>query len=325
MFAVTIEDRAKWLPSIFAHQVEQTQYMKQNTLERGALTRPYPEYLDAIGTGKPVYFQAKTDKVYELASVVVDLDVGRGPDDLTAWDALAVVGNMTEAGELPLPSLAALSGRGAYLWWLLTSEDGRPPLNNGDNRHMWNLVVNDLLRRTADLKGDANAKRLANWYKRPDTIDTNTGKRVIYLTFGVNHPAAVPRYRLPELMNALELHHAPVELPAPAVPAPRKAKRRTKAKRTVGIPRRRPRAVRLNSNCWGRIGPRDSRRGIGRSPSTTTTIRGVTTFGSYTGAPTTPRARRCARPARTPTNSTAGTVGPRCPNGRSPRRSPPFP
>jgi len=233
LFTIPVRKREEWLPGIFQHQVEQTQYVLQNTLSTTALTRPLDAYLQAIETGRPLYFKASNRNVYELAALVVDLDVGRGADDLTAWDALAIVGNMTDAGDLPLPSLAALSGRGAYLWWSLTAEDGRPPRNTPDNRAQWGLVIGELVKRTRNLKADPNAKRLANWYKRPGTIDTKTGREVVYLTFGLNHPAAVPLYRLPEMMEFLELHHAPAEVAAPKaaeLPAPKAAAAPRRAK-----------------------------------------------------------------------------------------------
>jgi len=224
MFVLKVRDRHEWLPAVLQHQIEQTQYIMQNTLASSALTSGTDDdYLEAIRRGDRLYYAAKNKHVFELAALVVDLDVGRDPDDPTAWDALAVVGNMSDAGELPLPSLAALSGRGAYLWWLLTDEDGRPPLATPDNRARWNLVVGELVNRTRNLKADSNAKRIANWYKRPGTLDTKTGNVVKYLTIGVNSPSAVPLYRLPEIVEQLDLHHAPAELPVSppaALPTP---------------------------------------------------------------------------------------------------------
>ena len=214
LFAVPVGEREQWFPAVLRHQVEQTQYVMQNPLGKRALVKGTVEaYTRAIDDGEPLYYAATNNNVTELAAMVVDLDVGRGPDDLTAWDALAVIGNRTDTGELPLPSLAALSGRGVYLWWLLTDDNKHPPAATSDNISQWKKVANELLKRCADLKADHNAKRLANWYKRPGTIDTNTGNEVKYLTFGVNHPGAVPRYELPDLMELLELHHAPMEVP----------------------------------------------------------------------------------------------------------------
>jgi len=215
LFAVTVEDRERWLPAILQHKVNESQYILQNTLSQRAFARgkTIEDYNRAIEEQTPIWYGASNNNVTELAAMIVDLDVGRGPDDLTAWDALAVVMNMTDTGELPRPSLAARSGRGLYLWWLLTDDAGHPPANTPDNLAQWKLITNELLSRCDILNADHQAKNEARWLKRPGTIDTNTGNEVVYSTFGVNHPGAVPRYKLPKLMEKLELHHSPVMVP----------------------------------------------------------------------------------------------------------------
>ena len=221
MFILPAGDRHNWLPAVFAHMVSQTQYGKPSTYTVAALVEGDIErYQNAIRIGRPLYYAALQRNVMELVALVVDLDVGRHPGepgDLTAGQALGAVIDRVQANILPPPSLAAYSGRGAYLWWLLTAADGHPPINDPDNNAQRRLIAGELVNRTRDLEADqAAAKDENHWFKRPGTVDTNTGRRVDYLTWGLGHPSAVPLYRLPELMEILDLHHSSAELPPPA-------------------------------------------------------------------------------------------------------------
>lgn len=235
MFAIQAADRHNWLPAIFAHMVDQTQYIKPSTYTLAALVEGNVErYRQAIQRGRPLYYAALLSTMDELVALVVDLDVGRDPKDLdmtlpenrsktmTTGQALGAVIDRVQAGSLPPPSLTAYSGRGVYLWWLLTAADGRPPLNTTDNDAQRRLIAGELVNRTRDLAADQPAAKNANqWFKRPGTIVKYDGQqpidrnRVTYHTWGLGHPNAVPRYRLPELMGRLDLHHAPA-VPPPA-------------------------------------------------------------------------------------------------------------
>jgi len=209
----------EWFPFVIEHQLEtsQSQYVSQSTVGAKALWRKPETYERAIQDRRPMYFATHDREAYELAALVVDLDVGRSEDDLTDWEALAVVGNRCSLGELPYPALAVLSGRGVHLWWLLTSEDGHPPLANSDNVIRWRLILEKLISRTSDLEACHGAKRLVNWFKRPSV---NKGKEGICVSIGLGHPEAKPRYRLSELVERLDLHHAAAELHSPAETAP---------------------------------------------------------------------------------------------------------
>lgn len=242
MFAIQAGERHEWFPAVFAHMLNQTQYIKPSTYTLAALVKGNVErYRQAIRRGRPLHFSALLSTMDELVALVVDLDVGRAPKGLpigspkamTVGTALGAVIDRVQAGSLPPPSLTAYSGRGVYLWWLLTAADGRPPLNTLDNSAQRRLIAGELVNRTRDLAADQTAAKNANqWFKRPDTIDTNTDKRVTYHTWGLGHPNAVPLYRLPELMGRLDLHHAPAlptaakraqqqTLPSWSAPAPR--------------------------------------------------------------------------------------------------------
>jgi hypothetical protein len=217
LIPVPVKDRHEWLPKIFEWRIENTQYLMQNTLANTALLRSAQAYHDSLlGENQPLYFRAMNEHVCELTAAVVDLDVGR-EGDITAGTALGAVFDMCLSEKIPWPSLAALSGRGCYLWWLLREDEQEvaPPLATEDNRLAWTLCVEKLLNYLMELKADKNAKRLANWFKRPGTLDTKTGKTVVYMTFGVNNLSNIPLYTLAALVKRLDVQ-LPQELPAPA-------------------------------------------------------------------------------------------------------------
>jgi len=236
LWALRVRDLWEYLPGILEHQVEQTQYVKPSTLRTAALLNRSPEdMLEAVDRREPLYYQTHNRHVMELAALVVDLDVGRDPSQPTAGQALGAVVDRSRAGILPTPSLAGYSGRGVYLWWLLTDDQGRPPLNTRDNNARRKLITTELVRRTSDLEPDIpSSKDIGHWFKRPGTTDHSTGNEVVYMTFGLGHPDSVPRYMLPDLVAALGIHYAPAELAAPrpaelaAPPRKRKGSRRRK-------------------------------------------------------------------------------------------------
>jgi len=219
LYPMKVSALHEWFPFIVQHQLEtsQSQYVAQNTVGEKALRRSPEAYEDAYRARRPMYFATHDRETYELAALVVDLDVGRTEKDLSDWEALAVVGNRCSLGELPYPALAVLSGRGVHLWWLLTSEDGHPPLATIDNKPRWRLILEKLLSRTSDLEACHGSKRLLNWFKRPSV---DKGKEGICVSIGLGHPDAKPRYRLSELVELLDLHHAEAELRSPAETAP---------------------------------------------------------------------------------------------------------
>lgn len=210
LFPVRVADRYEMLPGLFEYCVEQTQYLMPNTLHESALLDKADEdFRVGLDRGKPEYFAAQNKHVRELCALYVDLDVGR-PGELRSGEAIGAVLDRCFALQLPTPSLAALSGRGVYLLWLLRDEKTmRPPPNTQDNRQCWKLIESEICLRLKDLKADRNATRPAQWLKRPGTIDTKTGLEVIYMTFGLNDLRNVPLYRLSELMQFFELHHTP--------------------------------------------------------------------------------------------------------------------
>ena len=182
------------------------------------------EYVRSAQQGQHLYFQAMQKHVYEINAITLDLDVGR-PDTISSSKALGIVTDMWQEGAIPIPSLYALSGRGLYLMWLLsdveraTGSGLHPPLNTPDNSARWDQCGRELLRRLNDqpsekLWPDSKARSLSNWYKRPGTIDTNTGNEVVYTPLFVQGESEKPHiklYDLCELLHDLKIYHPPLD------------------------------------------------------------------------------------------------------------------
>ena len=243
LYTVKKGELKQWLPPILQHEMGvNTQYLAQNTMgisalrkysHRNAPARAPEDYSKAIEDGKPIYYQAWDAHVRELSGIVLDLDCYKPPANLSPEITLGLVLDMVrQKGTLPQPSIAALSGRGVYLWYLLSDNDGFAPLNTVENRHQWTLILDELCRRTRGLQSDPRARRLLQWVKSPGTIDTlvedqketKSGNIVLYMTFGAGPLATVPEYQLGELVDELGLMLAPATTnPAPQLIAPQVA------------------------------------------------------------------------------------------------------
>lgn len=226
-----------WLPVIAAYEFErrQTTYFSPHLLGQAALEKGSPEkYLQRLTEGKfkPWRFFVRKPFVVSLASLVLDLDVGRIPpaDEpdpyqakyLEPWYALAGIQTRVEAGILPPPSLAALSGRGCYIFWNLYYVSPQSA-NIAETITQYHRVVTAIFEKTKDLASDEGAsRRVPGWFKLPGTRDTSTDRRVRYAVFaeGAVSPDSVPRYHLPDLMERVGVQHFPAS-PYDA-PPPRK-------------------------------------------------------------------------------------------------------
>ena len=243
LIAVPVRARREWLPEIFQYQLEHSQYFMPNTFNKGALVgkRETP-----IGEHARIrWFAAKNRYVRELAALVVDLDCYKHKVD--AAEAVGEAIKLILRGLLPMPGMVAHSGRGAYLLWLLRDEDTlAPPPATQDNATAWQENATEIVRRTDHLGGDANAKHLANWYKRPGTKDTKTGNIVTYLAMGNSLVGFLPRYKLTDLQASLGVYHHQIDTreaagdlaavrPFKALPAMRRRKPAEERQRHVAL------------------------------------------------------------------------------------------
>ena len=262
---VRVGERHSLLPGIFEYLVEQTQYFCPDAFHERIFLQPPSHYIEALQTHKPKYFPVVNNLVSHLAALFVDLDVGRD-NTVNAGVALGITLDAALNGIIPVPSFGALSGRGAYLLWVLRDTTGNnSPENTDDNCTLWQMCIRGLISRCAslNLKPDRKATRLCNWFKRPGTFDTKTGNEVIYTTFGVDSRSNIPVYTLPKLMNILSLHSAvSSEIEKPVIhdysPSNEQHELEKCRKTFIPIPR---------GGISGK--PRNSQRGQGSQPSRT--------------------------------------------------------
>jgi len=205
-----------YLPGILESLLNKTKYFGVNPMKEKGLVakggiRTYLEALPNIlrGERKPLYHRYtlhKPNNIAEFSAVVADLDVGREGSSMTSHGAIFGVYDKAVRGLLPFPSMAAHSGRGAYVLWLLQDHRDNETLPEMSDRHLqiWKAVTLEIFRRTRDLESDATAATATKLLKMPDTIDTKTGKFVRYISFYSSQGPYV--YSLPELIKMFRLH-----------------------------------------------------------------------------------------------------------------------
>ena len=242
---IPIRDRREIIPQLFELAIEQTMYFMPNTLNQDALHRfkryhsgNPPHYQDdrytledyqarrqegiESGNFRPLYFNTANHHVKQLVAITIDLDVGRDETDMTSDMAVGYALSLARYGEIPLPSLTAASGRGAYLLWLLKdAETGLAPYTTRENIDRWKKTTAELCKKLEEVKADRNATRLANWFKIPGTVDTKTDTLVIYSTHQFSTLAEIPRYDLMTLTKDLDLFDEPLKVKQLPEPDPR--------------------------------------------------------------------------------------------------------
>jgi len=234
---VPVHAMEEWLPEIFNWQVTQTQYMIPNTLQPGAVTGK--ERGTIAGQARLQWFRAKGYQVRELCAIVLDLDVWEdrvaAPWHNNPQEALLDAMRMWFNDKLPAPAMAALSGRGAYLVFLLRDElTGTPPEATRDNIAAWNLIAAEIAHRTYHLGADGTHP--VHWYKRPGTVDMRTGNDVKYMLFGTSSAGMVQRHSLSEMQAALGVYHHHIDTRARITSRPpaRPGRQRRRVKRGKG-------------------------------------------------------------------------------------------
>ena len=206
--ALSVANWQPYLPALIEYGTlrSETLYWCPNPLRPAAIkSRQTPEELTdrVLSGGGPQYLEVKNKHVAELGALVLDLDVGRPGSRLTAAEAIGLSVIRALDGRLTPPSLFAYSGTGAYLFYLLTAQDGLLPLATTEAVAVYKGCQQVLLRLTADLESDRNATRLAQWLKMPGTVDTKTGHQVVYLPFLSAGDRDLRRYDLGTLASRL--------------------------------------------------------------------------------------------------------------------------
>ena len=129
LFALPVKELHQQFPAIRAYLLQDA-FASVNLYYRGAYwpSRVAPAYkAPARRSADPA-----TSTLRYLCSCYVDMDVGRPNDKdplkrMTAGQAIGLAIDAEWQGLIPMPTIFAYSGRGAYLFWLLTNPDGTGP------------------------------------------------------------------------------------------------------------------------------------------------------------------------------------------------------
>jgi len=182
-------------------------------------SKPWPQ---GPTRGLLEYASRRTRNVVWLECTFADLDCYKADPPIAPSLAVAEVQRLVAEGALPQPTLHALSGRGAYVLWYLEGEPGKPVRRTRDTERLWVQVQQRIQEVLADLNPDPQAKSLSQTLRIPGSVNTKSGRRVLYLVTlegELGGPVRLLKYRLEDLADALLLGPATVDatpLPPPA-------------------------------------------------------------------------------------------------------------
>lgn len=156
-----------------------------------------------------------------LNACFADIDCGRpfDPDPnkrIPATLAVAIVLQLAERGDIPYPSMLALSGRGLYSFWLLRDEKDptKPPRSFNATRVAFYKAVNRGLheRLAGLLPVDRPAHDAARVLRTPGSINSKSGETVNYTALLVrNSRNPSGTYTLGELADAVGVPYLTLE------------------------------------------------------------------------------------------------------------------
>jgi hypothetical protein len=180
VMGVEAKELKGWLPQLRPYLLEDS-YFTVNSSYRAA---PFNSKL----TGLPSAWRKEKHLKY-LNACYVDLDVGRFnsqlPEQRITWsDALSAVIRRTDRGELLPPSMAARSGRGLYLFWMLRHRDNpdQPPGAYIGKEVVIYKAINKVLTQTLNsLAADIHSVDAAKILRVPGSIHRTAQRRVTYI------------------------------------------------------------------------------------------------------------------------------------------------
>ena len=211
-----LSKRDRKVDRIFKYRPQETQYVVFNPLQfnaRWIREQGFPE------TGELKYFPVKKENVTQVRALFADLDVGRAESEHSEMKPEHALGALIVASDrwgVPPASLIGISGRGAYVVWLLQPRDVLWSADSDPVVKKWDRAEKQLVSRLRNLGSDENAARIMNWLKRPGTRDTltadgketKTGRTVDYYTL-VPDLEKVAVYDLDEILEATRIEQAP--------------------------------------------------------------------------------------------------------------------
>ena len=175
-------------------------------------------------------FKGRTNKSVLLASLdacFADLDCYQM--GVTTGTVLGLIWDMVQARKLPEPSVYVLSGRGAWVLFLLKTKSGEVVPATVPNLEAWRTIQTWLGHTLADMGADANARDVSRICRVPGSTNAKSGEQVRYLFSKARYtladlaawvPPESPVLRAKQTARAVHQKAAPP--PAPSAPPARR-------------------------------------------------------------------------------------------------------
>ena len=196
---------ANSLPGLFEQLIPLTNedaYFSVNGYYRGAHWKNRHELKDGAGELLPATYRKATGVRY-LTANFCDLDCEKL--GLEVGTVIGAVINAQDAGILPAASIITRSGRGVWLFWILTGQDYSTPQPHArswpDKTELWAKIQGAINTRLSTIGSDSQSKDLARITRIPGSINTKANTRVSYWV-QLDEAGQVPRYTMTDLAAA---------------------------------------------------------------------------------------------------------------------------
>lgn len=196
---------ANSLPGLFEQLIPLTHedaYFSVNGYYRGAHWKNRHGMKDAAGELLPATYR-KAKGVRYLTANFCDLDCEKL--GLEVGTVIGAVINAQDAGVLPAASIITRSGRGVWLFWILTGQDYSTPQPHArswpDKTELWAKIQGAINTRLSTIGSDSQSKDLARITRIPGSINTKANVRVSYWV-QLDEAGQVPRYTMTDLAAA---------------------------------------------------------------------------------------------------------------------------
>lgn len=193
---------ARAIPGLFEQLIPLTQedaYFSVNGYYRGAHWNNRHGMKNAAGELLPATYREAKGVRY-LTANFCDLDCEKL--GLKVGTVIGAVLNAQDAGILPAASIITRSGRGVWLFWILTGQDYSTPQPHArswpDKTDLWAKIQGAINTRLSTIGSDSQSKDLARITRIPGSINTKANVRVSYWV-QLDDAGKVPRYTMTDL------------------------------------------------------------------------------------------------------------------------------
>lgn len=196
---------ANSLPGLFEQLIPLTNedaHFSVNGYYRGAYFKNRHDLKDGAGKLLPATYRMANGVRY-LTANFCDLDCEKL--GLKVGEVIGAVIDAQDAGILPAASIITRSGRGVWLFWILTGQDYSTPQPHArswpDKTELWAKIQGAINTRLSAIGSDAQSKDLARVTRIPGSLNTKANTRVSYWV-QLDEAGQVPRYTMTALAAA---------------------------------------------------------------------------------------------------------------------------